>query len=129
MQTSDEDLLKGCVLAALYKADELECTSLSMPAISSGMFGFPLELCAKIMTSCADEFSQSAKALKRYVFQCSAAHFDWGIRLPLDLCATSVNMRAVDVSNPTKCLEEMCNEMVHVQFCSCCSRLSSGCEY
>ena len=41
-------MLKNAVLNSLRKADELKCTSISMPAISSGIFGFPKPLCSEI---------------------------------------------------------------------------------
>ena len=39
----EEDLLKSAVLSALKRADSLQLTSISMPSISTGIFGYPLE--------------------------------------------------------------------------------------
>jgi len=45
-----EDILLGmCVRSCLEKAEELKLTSISLPAISSGIFGFPKEKCATVM--------------------------------------------------------------------------------
>jgi len=45
-----EDIILGmCVRSCLEKADELKLTSISLPAISSGIFGFPKEKCATVM--------------------------------------------------------------------------------
>jgi putative ATPase len=40
-------LLFSAVLNTLKTANKLECKSVSIPAISSGIFGFPKQLCAK----------------------------------------------------------------------------------
>ena len=45
----EEDLLESAVLNSLLKAEELKLSSMAMPAISSGIFGFPKERCAEIM--------------------------------------------------------------------------------
>eukprot|EP01115_Flamella_aegyptia_P013227 TRINITY_DN6922_c0_g1_i1.p1 TRINITY_DN6922_c0_g1~~TRINITY_DN6922_c0_g1_i1.p1 ORF type:complete len:236 (-),score=91.00 TRINITY_DN6922_c0_g1_i1:6-713(-) len=45
-----EDIILGMTVRnCLDKADEMKLTSISLPAISSGIFGFPKDLCAKIM--------------------------------------------------------------------------------
>lgn len=40
-------LLHSAVYKTLLKAQELGCKSIAMPAISSGIFGFPKPLCAQ----------------------------------------------------------------------------------
>lgn len=46
----DEDAkLKNAVLSSLQLGDEKKCASLSMPAISAGIFGFPKDRCAEIL--------------------------------------------------------------------------------
>jgi len=45
----EEIILGMCVRNCLEKADELKLTSISLPAISSGIFGFPKEKCAEVM--------------------------------------------------------------------------------
>jgi O-acetyl-ADP-ribose deacetylase (regulator of RNase III) len=57
-----EDIyLEMAVRNCLEKADELKCSSISLPAISSGIFGFPKEKCAELMFNLAisyiNEFS------------------------------------------------------------------------
>ena len=41
-------LLHSAVYNTLAVANQLECKSVSIPAISSGIFGFPKPLCAKV---------------------------------------------------------------------------------
>ncbi|MCG2709095.1 MAG: macro domain-containing protein [Thermodesulfovibrionales bacterium] len=52
MGEGDEDnKLKNAVLSALMLASEKGLKSVSMPAISSGIFGFPKDRCAKILVN------------------------------------------------------------------------------
>lgn len=41
--------LRECTVNSLIAANQLGVTSIAIPAISSGIFGFPKPLCAKIM--------------------------------------------------------------------------------
>jgi O-acetyl-ADP-ribose deacetylase (regulator of RNase III) len=54
---SDEDKkLAEAVVGSLRVADELKCSSISMPAISTGIFGFPKDRAAKIIFSSIDQY-------------------------------------------------------------------------
>lgn len=55
------DLLRQTVLNTLRKANELGCQSVSIPAISSGIFGFPKPLCAKVFFNTISDFVMDAK--------------------------------------------------------------------
>ena len=62
-------LLRRAVLLALEKAEEIRCDSIALPAISSGIFGFPLALCAEILVDCFYVFASNRPAfVKRIVF-------------------------------------------------------------
>jgi O-acetyl-ADP-ribose deacetylase (regulator of RNase III) len=52
----EDELLASATRCALEKAEELGVKSLSMPAISSGIFGFPKGRCAEILLREADAF-------------------------------------------------------------------------
>jgi putative ATPase len=54
----EEDLLAQAVANSLAKAEELGMHGIAMPAISSGIFGFPKEWCAEIMVKSALDFYQ-----------------------------------------------------------------------
>lgn len=45
-------LLKFAINNAFQMAEELECNSISIPAIATGSFGFPKKKCAQIMFDC-----------------------------------------------------------------------------
>lgn len=48
-KSHEREELRDSVLNSLKKATELKLESIAFPAISSGIFGFPKPLCAKIM--------------------------------------------------------------------------------
>ncbi len=60
MGEGDEDnKLKNAILSALKLASEKGLKSISIPAISSGIFGFPKDRCAHILVSEAKKFLES----------------------------------------------------------------------
>lgn len=63
-------LMEYSVNNILTQAEELECKSLSIPAISTGSFGFPRKKCAQVMFKTVIDFlcSDSAKHLKEVRF-------------------------------------------------------------
>jgi len=62
----DEDAkLAAAVNGSLEVADELKCSSISFPAVSTGIFGFPKERAAKVMFSAIENyFSQHESGVK-----------------------------------------------------------------
>jgi len=52
----EEALLRQATTNSLLKAEELKLRSIALPAISSGIFGFPKERCAQIMLAAALDF-------------------------------------------------------------------------
>ncbi len=58
----DEDAkLADAVTGSLRVADELKCESISMPAISTGIFGFPKERAAGIIFSSIEKYFSEAQ--------------------------------------------------------------------
>lgn len=66
--SGEEDLLASAVTAALQRADELGAESIALPAISTGIYGFPLDRAAGISVTAARKFTASARSLRRIVF-------------------------------------------------------------
>ena len=61
----EEKKLRAAISGSLKRADELKCTSISLPAISTGIFGFPIDRAAVvIMESVRDYFSQHASGIR-----------------------------------------------------------------
>ncbi|MEN6427997.1 MAG: macro domain-containing protein [Phycisphaerales bacterium] len=69
MGEGDEDRkLRDATLNSLRLADERHLTSIAFPAISTGIFGFPIERCAQIMLGAAIEHLRGETSLDRVVF-------------------------------------------------------------
>jgi O-acetyl-ADP-ribose deacetylase (regulator of RNase III) len=61
----EDKKLFEAVTGSLRLADELKCTSLAMPAISTGIYGFPKERAAKIILSAIeDHFKDDSSTLR-----------------------------------------------------------------
>ena len=69
MGEGDEDRkLKDATLNSLKVGDQHHLESISFPAISTGIFGYPLDRCAQIMLSTAIEYLKGETGLRRVVF-------------------------------------------------------------
>ena len=64
----EERALASAVLAALARAEEIGARSVAVPAISTGVFGFPLERAAEISVASARSFASAATVVERIVF-------------------------------------------------------------
>ena len=69
MGEGDEDRkLKDATLSSLRVADENGLKSITFPAISTGIFGFPIERCASIMLSTVVNYLKGNTGIERVVF-------------------------------------------------------------
>ncbi|MBU7004898.1 MAG: macro domain-containing protein [Theionarchaea archaeon] len=69
MGEGDEDgKLHDATLNSLRIADEVGLTSIAFPAISTGIFGYPVERCSRIMLGTVLEYLMGETALRRIVF-------------------------------------------------------------
>jgi O-acetyl-ADP-ribose deacetylase (regulator of RNase III) len=64
----EDEKLRNATRNALKVADENGLSSIALPAISTGIFGFPLDRCAEIMLRTAIEHLQGRTGLERVVF-------------------------------------------------------------
>lgn len=64
----EEMLLASAVLQALRRGEDIGATSVALPAISAGAFGFPLEMAAEITVAAAQSFAPSAEYVQKVVF-------------------------------------------------------------
>ena len=64
----EEEKLKNATLNSLKVANDTGLKSIGFPAISTGIFGFPIERCAEIMLSNTIGYLQEETGLERVVF-------------------------------------------------------------
>jgi O-acetyl-ADP-ribose deacetylase len=64
----EDNKLKNATLNSLKLADKHNLKSIAFPAISAGIFGFPINRCAEIMLRITIEYLKGQTGLKRVVF-------------------------------------------------------------
>lgn len=79
---TDADLIRRTTRRCLEVADELGCESLALPAFGTGVGGFPLEECARIMVEAAR--SHEPAMLERVVFAIYGADAERAFRSALE---------------------------------------------
>jgi O-acetyl-ADP-ribose deacetylase (regulator of RNase III) len=65
---NEEEKLRNATLNSLKVADEHGLKSIAFPAISTGIFGFPIQRCAAIMLQTTVEYLRGKTGLERVVF-------------------------------------------------------------
>jgi O-acetyl-ADP-ribose deacetylase (regulator of RNase III) len=65
---NEDQKLKNATLNSLKVADENNLKSISFPAISTGIFGFPIGRCAEIMLQTTIDYLKGKTGLQRVVF-------------------------------------------------------------
>lgn len=65
---NEDEKLKNAALNSLKLADENNLRSISFPAISTGIFGFPIERCAEIMLETTIDYLNGQTGLQKVVF-------------------------------------------------------------
>jgi O-acetyl-ADP-ribose deacetylase (regulator of RNase III) len=71
----EDEKLRSATVESLKRAEELKVSSIAFPAISTGIYGFPIERCARIMLSAVlDHFNSGAAVSVKLVVFCL-----WGV--------------------------------------------------
>jgi len=65
---NEDEKLKNATLNSLKVAEENHLKSISFPAISAGIFGFPIGRCAEIMLKTTIEYLKGQTGLEKAVF-------------------------------------------------------------
>lgn len=65
---NEDEKLKNATLNSLKVADKHDLKSIAFPAISTGIFGFPMDRCAEIMLSTTLEYLHDETNLEKVVF-------------------------------------------------------------
>jgi O-acetyl-ADP-ribose deacetylase len=69
MGEGDEDAkLKKATLSSLQMADRHNLKSVALPAISTGIFGYPMDRCARVMIGAIFDYLSAQSKLERVVF-------------------------------------------------------------
>ena len=72
-QNGEPELLRSCYRQSLELAAQSGLKSIAFPAISTGIFGYPLESAARIAVETAREFSARPSSIERILFCCFSA--------------------------------------------------------
>jgi O-acetyl-ADP-ribose deacetylase (regulator of RNase III) len=65
---SEDEKLQNATINSLKLADEHRLKSISFPAISTGIFGFPIHRCAEIMLRNTIEYLKGKTSLSKVIF-------------------------------------------------------------
>ena len=65
---AEDEKLKNATMNSLKLADENNLKSISFPAISTGIFGFPIQKCAEIMLQTAIDYLKGQTGLEKVLF-------------------------------------------------------------
>jgi len=75
---NEDEKLKNATLNSLKLADENNLKSISFPAISTGIFGFPIQKCAEIMLKTTLDYLKSQTGLEEVIF-CLFGHANYQV--------------------------------------------------
>jgi O-acetyl-ADP-ribose deacetylase (regulator of RNase III) len=65
---NEDEKLRNATLNSLKLADENNLKSIAFPAISTGIFGYPIERCAEIMLQTTSDYLKGETWLEKVVF-------------------------------------------------------------
>jgi O-acetyl-ADP-ribose deacetylase (regulator of RNase III) len=82
LKTSEEHI-RNATLNSLKRAEELKIKSIAFPAFGTGVGGFPVEECARIMLDAVGDFSGEAQFVKQvqFVLFDKKSYDIWSVRL------------------------------------------------
>ena len=72
--SGERELLASCYTQSLSLADQYGLHSIAFPSISTGAYGFPLELAAPIAINTVREYTRANHNLKEVIFCCFSSH-------------------------------------------------------
>lgn len=78
-----EEYIRNATLNSLKRAEELKIESIAFPAFGTGVGGFPVDKCARIMLEGVKDFSRKAEYLKEVLFVLfdKKSYDIWSVRL------------------------------------------------
>jgi O-acetyl-ADP-ribose deacetylase (regulator of RNase III) len=81
--TTNEQHIRNAILNSLKRAEELKIESIAFPAFGTGVGGFPVDECARIMLDAVGDFSGEAQFVKQvqFVLFDKKSYDIWSVRL------------------------------------------------
>ncbi len=67
-EENEDNKLKNATINSLKLMDDNNLKSIAFPAISTGIFGYPIDQCAKIMITATKEYLQGDTQIKKVIF-------------------------------------------------------------
>jgi O-acetyl-ADP-ribose deacetylase len=65
---NEDQKLRNATLNSLKLADKNKLKSIAFPAISTGIFGYPIDRCAKIMLAATAEYLKNPTTMQKVIF-------------------------------------------------------------
>lgn len=65
---NEDEKLKNATVNSLKLMDEYNLKNVAFPAISTGIFGFPIDRCSKIMIDATKEYLQGNSQIEKVIF-------------------------------------------------------------
>ena len=65
---NEDEKLKNATLNSLKLMDEYDLKTIAFPAISTGIFGYPIDRCANIMISTSKEYLEGETQIEEVIF-------------------------------------------------------------
>ncbi|TET61439.1 MAG: macro domain-containing protein [Promethearchaeota archaeon] len=67
-EENEDEKLKNATVNSLKLMDEYNLKNIAFPAISTGIFGFPIDRCSKIMIDATKEYLQGGSQIEKVIF-------------------------------------------------------------
>ena len=104
---TDEVLIRSATRSALKRADEIGAKSVALPALGTGVGGFPIERAARVMAEEAVAFGRTAQSVGRVVFvvrneEARHAFVEFGDSGFVNARVTSRLVRFLDIAAPPR---------------------------
>ncbi|MBK8747103.1 MAG: O-acetyl-ADP-ribose deacetylase [Saprospiraceae bacterium] len=82
-KNNEAEKLAECYWNSLMLAVEHDCSSIAFPNISTGIYGFPKALAAKIAVETVREFLETTKVIEKVIFVCFDEESEWVMKREL----------------------------------------------
>lgn len=82
-KNNEAEKLAECYWNSLMLAVEHGCSSIAFPNISTGIYGFPKALAAKIAVETVREFLETTKVIEKVIFVCFDEESEWVMKREL----------------------------------------------